>query len=151
MATNSSETLLTSPYIELNNRGKLLRFDLCEDEHRLGRDRTWANLPIPEQGWEVISGRHILFKREGDRYRAYDGDGKGKPSTNGLFMNHTRIKPQPGCLLLRQYPTANRSKSSEHDFDGLHRTAQSAGNQQQAEHVATELKNAAIAQSGARP
>ena len=99
MAINSSETLLTSPFIELNNRGKLLRFDLCEDEHRLGRDSAWADLAVPDSGWEVISGKHVVFKRENDCYRVYDGNGQGKPSTNGLFMNHTRIKAQPGCLL----------------------------------------------------
>ena len=99
MAIHSSETLLTSPFIELNNRGKLLRFDLSEDEHRLGRDSTWADLTVPDGGWEVISGRHLVFKREHDCYRICDGDGQSKPSTNGLFMNHTRIKTQPGCLL----------------------------------------------------
>lgn len=99
MAIHSSETLITGPYLELNNRGQRLRFDLSEDEHRLGRDHSWADLAVPNQGWEVISGQHVVLKREGDQYRIYDGNGRGKPSTNGLFLNHTRIKQQPGCLL----------------------------------------------------
>ena len=99
MALNSTETLLTGPYLELNNRGQHLRFNLSEEEHRLGRDASWADLKVPNQGWEVISGQHIVLKREGEAYRVYDGNGRGKPSTNGLFMNHTRIKPQVGCLL----------------------------------------------------
>ncbi|MFK8181976.1 MAG: ATP-binding cassette domain-containing protein [Phormidesmis sp.] len=99
MPINSSNTLLTGPYLELNNRGQRLRFDLSEDEHRLGRDRSWADLAVPNQGWEVISGQHVVLRREGEFYRVYDGNGCGKSSTNGLFMNHTRIKMQPGCLL----------------------------------------------------
>ena len=99
MAINSSETLLTGTYVELNNRGQRIRFDLSEPEHRLGRDSSWADMVVPNGGWEVISGRHLVFRLEGESYRVCDGDGQGKPSTNGVFMNHTRIKPQPGCLL----------------------------------------------------
>ncbi len=99
MPINSSETLLTGSYIELNNRGQLLRFDLVKDEHRLGRDGTWADCVVPEQGWEVISGQHVMLRREGANYRIYDGNEQGKPSTNGLFTHHTRIKSRPGLLL----------------------------------------------------
>jgi ABC transport system ATP-binding/permease protein len=97
--TNSPETLLTGSYIELNNRGQKLRFDLAKDEHRLGRDRTWADFAIPDQGWEVISGQHVRLRREGDYYRIYDGNDQGKPSTNGLFSHHTRIAASAGLLL----------------------------------------------------
>ena len=98
-ASPSSETHITSPYVELNNRGQRLRFDLIEAEHRLGRDSSWADLAVPNQGWEVISGQHVVFKREGDRYRIYDGNERGKPSTNGLFVDHTRVKQDSGYLL----------------------------------------------------
>jgi ABC transport system ATP-binding/permease protein len=99
MSIHSSETLLTGSYLELNNRGQLLRFNLVKDEHRLGRDRTWADFAVPEQGWEVISSQHVMLRREGTRYRIYDGNEQGKPSTNGLFAHHTRIKPSAGLLL----------------------------------------------------
>ncbi|MEL6490320.1 MAG: ATP-binding cassette domain-containing protein [Cyanobacteria bacterium J06621_3] len=99
MPRSSSTTVLTGPYIELNNRGQVMRFDLTQDVHRLGRDRTWADLAVPEQGWGVISGQHIVFKREGGKYRIFDGDGYGKPSTNGLFIKHTRVQTQQGILL----------------------------------------------------
>jgi ABC transport system ATP-binding/permease protein len=96
---HSAETLLTGAYLELNNRGQILRFDLAKNEHRLGRDSTWADCVVPEQGWEVISGQHVMLRREGDSYRIYDGNEQGKPSTNGLFTHHTRIKSQTGLLL----------------------------------------------------
>lgn len=99
MQSPSSKTILTSPYIELNNQGQMVRFDLTQPVHRLGRDSTWADLIVPEQGWGVISGQHIVFRREGNQYRIQDGDGNAKPSTNGLFMNHTRVQTQPGLLL----------------------------------------------------
>ena len=88
------------PYIELNNRGQRLRFDLSEREHRLGRDTVWADLIVPES-WTVVSAQHVVLSQEGDYYRIYDGNGRAKPSTNGLFMDHTRIATQPGVLLDR--------------------------------------------------
>ncbi|MEL7332870.1 MAG: FHA domain-containing protein, partial [Cyanobacteria bacterium J06560_2] len=99
MPASSSPTVLTGSYIELNNRGQRLRFDLTKDVHRVGRDQTWADLAIPEQGWSVMSGRHVVLRREGEHYRICDGDGQSKPSTNGLFIKHTRVQPQPGVLL----------------------------------------------------
>jgi len=87
------------PYIELNNAGKTLRFDLTQSEHRLGRDETWADFVIPANGWEVISSRHAVFRKEGTSYCVYDGAGDSKPSTNGLFINHTRIKSHTGFTL----------------------------------------------------
>lgn len=107
MPIHSSETLLTGPYLELNNRGELLRFELVKDEHRLGRDRSWADLVIPDKGWEVVSGQHVVLRRYRAgkdtsaeyRYRIYDGNDQGKPSTNGLFIDHTRIKGQLGLSL----------------------------------------------------
>ena len=99
MSDSSSTTVITGPYIELNNRGQLLRFDLTQDVHRLGRAQGWADLVIPEEGWSVISGKHVVFVREGENYRALDGDGQGNPSTNGLFIKHTRVQTQGGVLL----------------------------------------------------
>jgi ABC transport system ATP-binding/permease protein len=86
-------------YIELKNQGHSIRFDLTQTEHRLGRDESWADLLIPSTGWDVISSRHAVFRKEGNTYRLYDGDGNSKSSTNGLFFNHTRIKPHSGLLL----------------------------------------------------
>ncbi len=94
-----STALFTSPYIGLNNRGQTLRFNLTQPVHRLGRDSTWADLIVPTQDWGVVSGRHIVFSKEGEHYRIQDGDGQSKPSTNGLFVNHTRVTIQPGMVL----------------------------------------------------
>jgi ABC transport system ATP-binding/permease protein len=88
-----------SPYIELHHHSKSYRFSLGQSVHRLGRDSTWADLVVSGSGWEVLSGRHALFLKEGNLYRIYDGDGEAKPSTNGLFINHRRITHQTGLLL----------------------------------------------------
>ncbi len=94
-----STALFTDPHIELNNRGQTLQYKLTQPVHRLGRDSTWADLVVPPQGWGVVSGRHIVFTQEGEHYRIQDGDGQSKPSTNGLFVSHTRVTIQPGMVL----------------------------------------------------
>ncbi|MCU0548977.1 MAG: ATP-binding cassette domain-containing protein [Leptolyngbya sp. Prado105] len=86
-------------FLELNNRGQTLRFTLSKTEHRLGRDDAWADLLIPSSGWEVISSRHAVLRKEGDYYWIFDGDEHSKPSTNGIFINHTRITPHTGFCL----------------------------------------------------
>ncbi|MGB3787929.1 MAG: ATP-binding cassette domain-containing protein [Phormidesmis sp.] len=94
-----STALFTGPYIELNNRGQTLQYKLTQPVHRLGRDSTWADLVVPAQDWGVVSGQHIVFTKEGERYRIKDGDGQSKPSTNGLFISHTRVTIHPGMVL----------------------------------------------------
>jgi len=84
------------PYLELNNQGHILRLYLKEDEHRLGRGLEWADLYVPV-GWEVVSRKQAIFKKEGKEYRIFDGDGI-KASRNGIFVNGNRIN-EPGCLL----------------------------------------------------
>ncbi len=88
----------TQPFIELNNRGEILRFHLEAAAYQLGRDRTWSDLEIPQIGWEVLSRQQAILQRDGEDYRIYDGD-REKVSRNGLFINHTRISAQAGCLL----------------------------------------------------
>lgn len=77
------------PYLELNNQGQVLRLYLKEDEHRLGRGREWADLDVPV-GWEVVSRKQAVLKREGKDYRLFDGD-RTKLSSNGIFFNGNRI------------------------------------------------------------
>jgi ABC-type multidrug transport system ATPase subunit len=87
---------MSDNYIELNNRGRCLRFFLAEPIHRLGRDKNWADLAVTESGWEVLSNRHAVIRREDDRYVLYDGDGEGNPSRNGIFFGRTRVKTDIG-------------------------------------------------------
>ncbi|MEQ9357087.1 ATP-binding cassette domain-containing protein [Coleofasciculus chthonoplastes] len=87
----------THPYLELNNQGQIQRFYLNQDTHTLGRDRTFSNLPIPPS-WDIISNRHAILRKEGEDYRIFDGDGQ-RPSTNGIFINKTRINTSTGYLL----------------------------------------------------
>lgn len=93
-------TLLNpQPFIELNNnQGQVLRLFLGRDRHRLGRGAGWADLALPENGWEVLSRRQAILEKEGVDYRIYDGDGTS-PSRNGLFVNQTRISFLEGHLL----------------------------------------------------
>jgi energy-coupling factor transporter ATP-binding protein EcfA2 len=75
----------SQPYVELKSRGRVQQFSLTQDEHRLGRDRQWADFALPDEGWDVLSGHHAVFRRNGTHYWIYDGDGTGKSSTNGTF------------------------------------------------------------------
>ncbi|MFH7025795.1 MAG: ATP-binding cassette domain-containing protein [Heteroscytonema crispum UTEX LB 1556] len=86
------------PFIELNNKGQILRFELKEDVHRLGRDRDWADLEVTTIGWEVLSRRQAVFRKEGPNCRIFDGDGDNA-SRNGIFFNQARIDPVQGYLL----------------------------------------------------
>lgn len=85
------------PFLELENQGQRLRLDLEKSEHRLGRGREWADLDVPI-GWEVISRKQAILRKEGEEYRIFDGDGS-RPSRNGIFINQNRIHPTQGCIL----------------------------------------------------
>jgi ABC transport system ATP-binding/permease protein len=99
MAGSFEQATLVSPqpFLELNNRGHILRLYLQKDEHRLGRGRDWADLEVPI-GWEVFSRKQAVLKKEGEDYRIYDGDGSAA-SRNGIFINQTRIDATEGYLL----------------------------------------------------
>jgi ABC transport system ATP-binding/permease protein len=89
--------LSTQPFLELNNQGRTLKLQLTADQHQLGRDPDRADLVVPPD-WQVVSGCHALLRRVGEDYCLYDGDGT-TPSTNGLFLNRTRITPNRGYRL----------------------------------------------------
>jgi len=101
--TGQKTVLGSNPYLILNNRGQVLPpLELTANQHILGRDRTTADLTVPDD-WRVVSSGHARLQKEGNDYRIYDGvvdkDGKIKPSSNGSFVNHTRIAPSDGYLL----------------------------------------------------
>lgn len=86
------------PYLVLlNSQGEVLQLELRQQQHVLGRDRTRADLIVPEP-WRAVSGIHAVFRQIGDNYWIYDGDGQ-RPSTNGLFVDRTRITPNDGYCL----------------------------------------------------
>ncbi len=86
------------PTLELNNRGQILKFELYQDRHRLGRDPEWSDLLVADPGWAVLSRRQAILQREGSDYRIFDGDGQS-PSRNGIFVDQTRVTATDGCLL----------------------------------------------------
>ncbi|MDG2989360.1 ATP-binding cassette domain-containing protein [Candidatus Synechococcus calcipolaris G9] len=102
MAKPPSKTLLHQepcPHIELHHRSEILRFQLTNPEHRLGRDPTWADLSIPDlPQWSVVSSRHALLRKESQGYRLIDGDGQRR-STNGLFYQKTCVDLDQGLML----------------------------------------------------
>ncbi len=93
----SSTVLSHERYLEVNNQGQIERLRLTQPTHRFGRNPQDCDLLVPSD-WAVISGYHALLKQEGTEYRIFDGNGK-VPSTNGLFLGHTRITPSQGQLL----------------------------------------------------
>ncbi len=96
--TIENQTFLsTNPYLELRSQGKVVHIELSQQQHKIGRDRTLADLAVPED-WQVVGRCQAVLRKEGEDYRIYDGDGH-QPSTNGLYINHTRITTDTGYLL----------------------------------------------------
>ncbi len=66
------------PYLVLlNSQGEVLQLELRQQQHVLGRDRTRADLIVPEP-WRAVSGVHAVLRQIGDNYWIYDGDGQRK-------------------------------------------------------------------------
>jgi len=85
------------PYLVLTSQGQSIQLELKQPQHVLGRDRTRADLVIPDP-WRAVSGVHAVLRQIGHNYWIYDGDGQ-QPSTNGLFVDRTRITPNDGYCL----------------------------------------------------
>jgi ABC-type multidrug transport system ATPase subunit len=97
MNQTGNNTVLDNPYLELNNQGLTLRLPLIKQQHKMGRDPSFVDLVVPVD-WQVVGRTQAILCKEGDNYRIYDGDGT-KPSTNGLYLNRTRITSAEGFLL----------------------------------------------------
>ncbi|MBE9032059.1 ATP-binding cassette domain-containing protein [filamentous cyanobacterium LEGE 11480] len=93
----ANTTIVQLPYLELDNQGAQVRFELTQSQHILGRDHNRCDLCVPET-WKVISGCHAVIKRVESGYQIFDGDGQN-PSTNGLFLGQTRITSTDGYHL----------------------------------------------------
>ncbi|GAX42594.1 FHA domain-containing protein [Tolypothrix sp. NIES-4075] len=89
--------LSTNQYLELTSSGKVLHIELSKPQHKIGRDHNSVDLLIPED-WQVVGRCQAVLRKEGEDYRIYDGDGS-HPSTNGLYINHSRITTDTGYLL----------------------------------------------------
>lgn len=85
------------PYLVLTSQEQSIQLELKKLQHVLGRDRTRADLVVPEP-WRAVSGVHAVLRQIGQNYWIYDGDGQ-QPSTNGLFVDRTRITPNDGYCL----------------------------------------------------
>lgn len=76
-----------------NVQGKELNLSLTQPEYRLGRDVSWSNFKFPSEGWGVISRKQAFFRKNGDAYYLFDGDGKGTASTNRIYLGESPIPP----------------------------------------------------------
>jgi ABC-type multidrug transport system ATPase subunit len=87
------------PYLILDNQGKTIRFELTKAMHILGRPGGEADLVVPDpQQWKILSREHAVLRQVGNDYHIYDGY-KNKPSTNGLFLDRTRVTLADGLQL----------------------------------------------------
>jgi ABC transport system ATP-binding/permease protein len=87
----------TNPYLQINNQGQLVNFELTRSQHIFGRDPQLADLCVPDN-WQLISRTQATLRQDGENYYIFDGDGT-TPSGNRLYLDRVLISPQIGCLL----------------------------------------------------
>lgn len=90
---------VSNSWLELEYKGEIERLYLSKEQHKLGRDTSWADLKVPN-GWGVVSGRHARLQKEGINYRIFDGDEQGRVSSNGLKFKDTESVDARGGYLL---------------------------------------------------
>jgi ABC transport system ATP-binding/permease protein len=89
--------VLNSPFLQLDNQGETAIFPLTQDKHTLGRDPSLVDTLVPDS-WQIISRKQAVFKKDGEDYYIFDGDGQ-TPSSNRLYLDRSLITPQTGCRL----------------------------------------------------
>jgi ABC transport system ATP-binding/permease protein len=95
----TAKTLVSSnPYLQINNQGEIINFELNRSQHVLGRDPGLADLLVPDN-WQLMSRKQATLRQNGDSYSIFDGDGQ-TPSSNRLYLDRVLISPQAGCLLI---------------------------------------------------
>jgi ABC transport system ATP-binding/permease protein len=88
---------IANPFLQINNQGKIVILELTLPQHTLGRDQQMVDLAVPET-WQVLSRKQATLRLDGEDYWIFDGDGKN-PSSNGLYIDRTRIDPSTGYRL----------------------------------------------------
>lgn len=87
------------PYLLIRkgaNPGK--RFPLAKNRIVLGREKDCDIVLVPTDATrgkqkDAISRKHAIISRENDDYFLEDGNGAGKPSHNGTFVNDAPVPP----------------------------------------------------------
>jgi pSer/pThr/pTyr-binding forkhead associated (FHA) protein len=85
--------------VPLNGARKGQRLSIKSERNVLGRDVRCEivlndHLPVVDKGKrDRISRRHAIISRIGTEYFLEDGDGEGKKSRNGTFLNGNRLEP----------------------------------------------------------
>ncbi len=85
------------PFLQINNQGQSVNFELTQPQHILGRDPSLADLSVPDS-WQIFSRKQATLRQDGGDYYIFDGDGQ-TPSGNRLYVNQALITPQQGCRL----------------------------------------------------
>jgi ABC transport system ATP-binding/permease protein len=70
---------------------------LTQDRHTLGRDPSLVDTIVPDS-WQIVSRQQAVFKKDGEDYCIFDGDGQ-IPTSNRLYLERSLITPQTGCKL----------------------------------------------------
>jgi ABC transport system ATP-binding/permease protein len=89
--------VLNSPFLQLENQGETAIFPLTQDKHTLGRDPSLVDTLVPDS-WQIVSRKQAVFKKDGEDYYIFDGDGQ-TASSNRLYLDRSLITPQTGCRL----------------------------------------------------
>lgn len=64
-----------------------------DDQIRFGRDRNWAGFAIDKDGQRGVSSQHCSLIVKPDGLFLRDGNGQGKPSTHGSFLDGEKLAP----------------------------------------------------------
>jgi ABC transport system ATP-binding/permease protein len=89
--------VLNSPFLQLDNQGETKTLQLTQDKHTLGRDPSLVDMLVPDS-WQIVSRKQAVFKKDGEDYYIFDGDGQ-TASSNRLYLDRSLITPQTGCRL----------------------------------------------------
>jgi len=89
---NIKTVISQEPYIILNNQGEILpSINLSRPNYKLGRDGQQVDLVVP-QHWTVVSRVQACFRRQGDDYYIYDGDGTKRAIFYEMGMRLISVK-----------------------------------------------------------
>jgi ABC transport system ATP-binding/permease protein len=94
----TAKTIISNnPYLQLNNQGQIVNFELNRSQHTLGRDPNLVDFALPDN-WQIISRKQAILRQDGEDYQIFDGDGQA-PSSNRLYVDRALVTPQSGCRL----------------------------------------------------
>lgn len=92
----------TSGPSDLNGRVFVLKDLLAKSgtgDIRFGRDATWTRFTLDKAGQYGVSAQHCFLTLSGGTLKLRDGNGAGKPSSNGTFVDGQKLKANESVAL----------------------------------------------------